>query len=66
MQLNANKSDEVIFSCKQLKPCLPPALLDNDKIERKSQHKHLGMQLDSELNVFKVISKKLLEKQEGV
>ena len=50
MQFNASKTEEVVFSCKKVKPSHPPALLGNDIIDRKSQHKHLGMQLDSGLN----------------
>ena len=54
-----------IFSCKKGKPCHPQTLLGNDVIEMKSQHKHFGMQLESEKN-FQSNVKKLLVRQEGV
>ena len=50
MQFYAYKTEDVVFSCKKVKPCHPQALLGNGVIERKSQHTHIGMQLDSELN----------------
>ena len=50
MQFNANKTEEVVFSCKNVKPYHPKALLGNGLIKRESHHKHLGMQLDSELS----------------
>ena len=50
MQFNGNKTDEVFFYCKKVKPYHPEALLGNDLIKRESHHKHLGMELDSELN----------------
>ena len=50
MQFNVNKTEEVVFSCKKMKQFHPHLLLGNDEVETKSQHKHLEMQLDSELN----------------
>ena len=50
MQFNANKTEEVVFSWKKRKPFHPHVLLGSDEVERKSEHKQLGMQLDSELN----------------
>ena len=66
MQFNANKSEEVVFSCKKVKPCDPQALLDNDKIGRKSQHKHLGIQLDSELDFQSHISEAIGNARRGI
>ena len=50
MQFHAHKTEEVIFSCKKVKHCHPQDLLGIGVIERKSQDKHIGMQLDSKLN----------------
>ena len=62
MQFNVNKTEEVVFSCKKRKPFHPHLLLGNDEVERKSEHKDLGMQLDFELNF---LSKRLLARLEG-
>ena len=61
MQFDVNKTEEVVFSCKKIKPFHPHLLLGNDEVERKSQHKHLGMQLDSELNFLSHIMRRLFE-----
>ena len=50
MQFNANKTKEVVFSCKKVKAYHPQALLGNDLIKGECHHKHHGMELDSELN----------------
>ena len=64
MQFNVDKIEEVAFSCKKRKPFHPHLSLDNNEIDRKSVHKHLGMQLNSELNLL-VILKRLLARLEG-
>ena len=66
MQFNANKSKEVVCSCKKVKPCHPPASLGNDNIERKLQHKHLGIQLDSELNFQSHINEAIGTARRGI
>ena len=48
--VNSKKTEEVI-STKQVKLQHPPLNLGNDKVVRKSWHKHLSMILDSELNI---------------
>ena len=66
MQFNANKTEQVVFSCKKVKPCHSQALLGNDVIERKSQHKHLGIQLDSELNFQSHIKEAIGKARRGI
>ena len=66
MQFNANKTKDVVFSCKKVQPCDPLASLGNDKIERTSQHKHLGMQLDSELNFQSHINEAIGRARRGI
>ena len=66
MQFNANKTEEVVFSCKKVKPHHPQALLGNDVIDRKSQHKHLGMQLDSELNFQSHVKEAIGKARKGI
>ena len=66
MQFNASKTEEVVFSCKKVKPSHPPALLGNDIIDRKSQHKHLGMQLDSGLNFQSHVKEAIGKARRGI
>ena len=41
---------EVCFSAKRVKPQHPPLNLGSNNVARKTEHKHLGMILDEELN----------------
>ena len=66
MQFNANKTEGVVFSCKKVKPYHPHALLGNDLIKRESHHKHLGMQLDSELNFQSHIKEAIGKARRGI
>ena len=50
MQFNANKTEEVNFSCERQKPNHPNFRLGNDSIASKNEHKHLGLILDSKLD----------------
>ncbi len=66
MQFNASKTEEVVFSCEKVKPSHPPILLGNDEVERKAEHKHLGMQLDSELNFRSHVSEAIGKAKRGI
>ena len=66
MQFNENKTEEVIFSCKKRKPFHPHLLLGNDEVERKSEHKHLGMKLDSKLNFLSHIKEAIGKARRGI
>ena len=50
MKFNADKTEEVLFSCKRNKPTHPTLKLGSSDIIAKIEHKHLGMILDSKLN----------------
>ena len=50
MHFNAEKTEEVVFSCKRYKPNHPPLLLGNDQVAQKMEHKHVGVILDSKLD----------------
>ena len=47
MHFNTDKTEEVIFSTKRNKPLHDPLTLGTDDIERKTEHKYIGMVLDS-------------------
>ena len=66
MQFNENKPEGVVFSCKKVKPYHPHALLSNDLIKRESHHKHLGMQLDSEVNFQSHIKQAIGKARRGI
>ena len=50
MKVNADKTEEVIFSSNRLKPTHPPLFLGRNEVTVKAEHKHLGMILDSKLD----------------
>ena len=50
MKFNTEKTEEVIFSSKILKPSHPPLFLGGNEVTVKAEHKHLGTILDSKLD----------------
>ena len=66
MQFNANKTEEVIFSCKRQKPNHPNLRLGNDAIASKNEHKHLGLILDSKLDFQSHIREAILKARRGI
>ena len=66
MHFNADKTEEVIFSCKRLKPNHPPLLLGNDQVAQKMEHKHLGVILDSKLDFQSHTRQAILKARRGI
>ena len=66
MQFNGNKTEEVVFSSKKMKTVHPHLLLGNDEVVRKAEHKHLGMQLDPELNFLSHIKETIGKARRGI
>ena len=66
MHFNADKTEEVIFSTKRNKPLHDPLTLGTDDIERKTEHKHIGMVLDSKLSFQSHISEAILKARRGI
>ena len=50
MKLNADKTEEVVSSCKREKLIHPILKLGGEIISTKSEHEHFGVILDSKLN----------------
>ena len=50
MQFNADKTEEVIFSCKRNRPIQPGLKLGDEVIGSKLEHKLFGVLLDPKLN----------------
>ena len=50
MKFNTDKTEEVIFSSKRIRQQHPVLMLGPDEVTNKSEHKHLGMILDSKLS----------------
>ena len=66
MQFNGDKTVELIFSTKRVKPLHPPLLLGNDVVTEKAEHKHLGMVLDSKLDFQSHIKEAILKARRGI
>ena len=66
MQFNADKTEEVIFSCKRNKPIHPGLQLGDEVIASKLEHKHLGVILDSNLNFKSHIREAILKARRGI
>ena len=65
MKLNADKTEEVIFSWKKSRPRHPVLNLGNDEIKTSLEHKHLGMTLDHKLGFQSHILEAILKAQRG-
>ena len=50
MKLNADKTEEIVLSCKRNNPVHPTLKHGSSDITAKIEHKHLGMILDSKLD----------------
>ena len=66
MKFNTEKTEEVIFSAKRVKPFHPPLSFGNDDVVRKSEHKHLGMILDSKLDFQSHIKAAIQKARRGI
>ena len=66
MHFNSEKTEEVIFSTKRVKPWHPPLILGNDLVTRKSEHKHLGMILDTKLNFQSHVREAICKARRGI
>ena len=66
MQFNADKTEEVIFSCKRNKPSHPGLKLGEEVFASKLEHKHLGFILDSKLNFKSHIREAIWKAPRGI
>ena len=66
MQFNADKAEEVLFSCKRNKSIHPGLKLGEEVIVSKVEHKHLGVILDSMLNFKSHIREAILKARRGI
>ena len=66
MQFNADKTEEVIFSTKRDKPLHDPLTLGTDDIDRKMEHKHIRIVLDSKLSFQSHIREAILKARRGI
>ena len=66
MQFNEDRTEELIFSCKRRMPSHPPLSLGSNEINTKSEHKHLGLTLDSKLNFESHIREASLKARRGI
>ena len=66
MKFNADKTEEVIFSSKRLKPTHPSLFLGGKEVTGKEEHKHLGMLLDSKLDFWSHTKEAIVWARRGV
>ena len=66
MKFNADKTEEVVFSCKREKSIHPILKLGDEIISKKSEHKHLGLILDSKLNFKSHIREAIVKARRGI
>ena len=66
MKFNADKTEEVVFSCKREKSIHPILKLGDEIISTKSEHKHLGLILDSKLNFKSHIREAIVKARRGI
>ena len=66
MEFNADKTEEVIFSAKKHQPFHPSIELGNQIINRKNEHKHLGVILDSKLNFQSQVREAVIKARRGI
>ena len=58
MHFNAEKTNESIFSTKRTKLNPPILTFGGDEVVKTTEHKHLGIVLDEQLNFSKVTSRR--------
>ena len=66
MQLNADKTEGVIFSWKKSRPRHPVLKLWTDEIKASLEHTHLGMTLDNKLGFQSHIREAILKARRGI
>ena len=66
LKFNADKTEEVVFSCKRNKPVHPTLKLGSSDISAKIEHKHLGMILDSKLDFQSHVREVVVETRRGI
>ena len=69
MQFNTDKNKQaiqVIFSQKRTKPVHPPIFLNESEVKIRDEQKHLGMILDSHLNIISHVREKIICARRGI
>ena len=60
------QAEEILFSQKKKSPGHPPIYFNDVEVKRVSDHKHLGLTLDSKLSFAKHISEKISTARKGI
>ena len=66
MKFNTDKTEEVIFSSKRTRLQHPVLMLGPDEVTNKSEHKHLGMILDSKLSFQSHVKEAIVKARRGI
>ena len=60
------QAEEILFSQKRRSPVHPPLYFNNFEVKRVSDHKHLGLVLDSKLSFVKHINETVASARKGI
>ena len=60
------QAEEILFSQKRRSPDHPPIYFNNFEVKKVSDHKHLGLILDSKLSFVKHINEKISSARKGI
>ena len=66
MHFNSEKTEEVLFSTKRARLDHPVLVLGTEVIERKVEHKHLGVILDAKLNFQSHVREAISKARKGI
>ena len=62
----SKQANEVLFSCKKVSPIHPELKFNRTIVSKVSEHKHLGLILESNLSIDKHLNKKMIKAKKNV
>ena len=62
----SKQANEVLFSCKKVSPTHPDLKFNRTIVSKVSEHKHLGLILESDLSIGKHLNKKMTKAKKNV
>ena len=60
------QANEIIFSCKNMKPNHPLLLFNESALTKMNEQKHLGLSLESDLFFDKNLNEKMIKSQKNI
>ena len=62
----SKQANEVLFSCKKVRPTHPDLMFNITIVSKVSEHKHLGLILESDLSIDKHLNNKMIKATKNV